>query len=170
MFKCGLFNDKNGYLCKSESLSLARFKKAIRYDSCADPGIFVRWGSRSIWHLKKALTTFFFYFYFFSPQLVLQKSSGYFQRKLLFAKVPVGVDFFQGGDPTFYRGSNCFFPIETHKTCDFPRGQTPSGSAHRGLINLLVFNITFAYSFVERGGNVASAVVLPVVVVVVIIY
>ena len=39
---------------------------------------------------KNALTTFFL-FYFFSPQLILQKSSGYFQRKLLFAKVPVGV-------------------------------------------------------------------------------
>ena len=88
------------------------------------------WGggvSRSIWHIKKALTTFFFLFYFFSPQLILQKSSGYFQRKLLFAKVPVGVDFFPGGGGVqlFTGGSNCFFPIETHKTCDFPGGQTP---------------------------------------------
>ena len=83
-------------------------------------------GFRSIWHIKKALTTFFFYFIFLALnlQLILQKSSGYFQRKLLFAKVPVGVEFFQGG------GSNCFFPIETHKTCNFPGGQSPSGSAH----------------------------------------
>ena len=63
MFECGLFNDKNGYLCKSESKSLASLKKAIRYDSCADPGIFVRWGgggSRSIWHIKIVLTAVLF--------------------------------------------------------------------------------------------------------------
>ena len=81
-------------------------------------------GFRSIWHIKKSSDNVFFLFYFFSPQLILQKSSGYFQRKLLFAKVPVGVEFFQGG------GVNCFFPIETHKTCNFPGGQSPSGSAH----------------------------------------
>ena len=32
--------------------------------------------------------------------------------------------------------------------------------------SLFFFNITFANSFVERGGNVASAAVLPVVVVI----
>ena len=53
-------------------------------------------GSRSIWHIKKALTTFFLLICF-SPQFILQKSSGYFQRKLLFAKVPVGVEHFPGG-------------------------------------------------------------------------
>ena len=55
---------------------------------------------------KKALTKFFL-FNCFSPQFILQKSSGYFQRKLLFAKVPVGWNIFQGG-PTFYRGSIAF--------------------------------------------------------------
>ena len=39
----------------------------------------------------------FYFILFFSPQHILQKSSGYFQRKLLFAKVQVGVDFFPGG-------------------------------------------------------------------------
>ena len=46
-------------------------------------------------------------------------------------------------------------------------------SAHRGLIYLLISlfsfffsNMTIANSFVERGGNVASAAVLPVVVVI----
>ena len=46
-------------------------------------------------------------------------------------------------------------------------------STHHGLIYLLIslfelsfFNITIAYSFVERGGIVASAAVLPVVVVI----
>ena len=126
---------------------------------------------------KKSSATFFFNF--LCPHFILQKSSGYFQRKLLFAKVPVGVEHF----PTFYR-SNCFFPIETHITCEFQGGPDrlppppppalwirPCDSAHRGLINLLVFllskffNISSANSFVERGGNVASAAVLPVVVV-----
>ena len=69
---------------------------------------------------------------FFSPQLILQKSNGRFQRNLSFFKVPevvqhfpVGSNFFQGGGPTFSRGmggSNCLFPIETHIACDFPGG------------------------------------------------
>ena len=48
---------------------------------------------------KKALTTFFFplFYRFFSPQLILQKSKGYFQRKLSFYKVPEGVQHFPGG-------------------------------------------------------------------------
>ena len=134
-------------------------------------------GSRSIWNIKKALTTFFFILFFFSPQLILQKSSGYFQRKLVFAKVPVGVEFFTGGGVQLLPGGPiAFSPIETHITCDFPWGQTPSGSAHviprivvfnqSTRFSLFFFNITFANSFVERGGNVASAAVLPVVVVI----
>ena len=50
-------------------------------------------GSRSE---KKALTSFFFFF-FFSPQLILQKSNGQFQRNLSFFKVPEGVQHFPGG-------------------------------------------------------------------------
>ena len=42
---------------------------------------------------KKALTTFFF----LSPQLILQKSNGQFQRNLSFFKVPEGVQHFPGG-------------------------------------------------------------------------
>ena len=63
---------------------------------------------------KNALTTFYFS-YFFSPQLILQKSNGQFQRNLAFFKVPEGVVLFP-------EGSNCLFPIETHITCDFPGG------------------------------------------------
>ena len=65
---------------------------------------------------KKFLTVFF------SPQPILQKSNGQFQRNLIS---------FEGsnGGPTFSRegggGSNCLFPIETHKTCDFPGGSGP---------------------------------------------
>ena len=77
---------------------------------------------------KKALTTFFFFF--FSPQLILQKPNGQFQRNLSFFKVPEGVQYFPGGGGVllFPGGSNCLFPIETHITCDFPGGggvQTP---------------------------------------------
>ena len=46
---------------------------------------------------KKALTMTFF-----SPQLILQKSNGQFQRNLSFFKAPDGVQFFPGG-PTFSR-------------------------------------------------------------------
>ena len=45
---------------------------------------------------KKALTTIF------SPQLILQKSYGQFQRNLSFFKAPDGVQFLPGG-PTFSR-------------------------------------------------------------------
>ena len=69
----------------------------LRLLSCASPGIFVRggggWGGPQVNPTKKALTTFFF----FSPHLLLQKSNGYFQRKLSFFKVPEGVQLFPGG-------------------------------------------------------------------------
>ena len=48
---------------------------------------------------KKALTTIFF-----SPQLILQKSNGQFQRNLSFFKAPDGVQFFPGG-PTSSGGA-----------------------------------------------------------------
>ena len=92
--------------------------------TCADPGIFVRGGGPGQSD-KKALTTFFFFF--FSPQLILQKSNGQFQRNLSFFKVPEGVQHFPGGGSNFFPGggSNCLFPIETHITCDFPGGSGP---------------------------------------------
>ena len=40
---------------------------------------------------KKALTTIFF-----SPQLILQKSNGQFQRNLSFLRLQMGSNFFQG--------------------------------------------------------------------------
>ena len=72
---------------------------------------------------KKALTVFFWFF--FSPQLILQKSNGQFQRILSFFKVPEGVQHFPGGVQHFPGGSNCLFLIETHITCDFPGGSGP---------------------------------------------
>ena len=52
---------------------------------------------------KKISDVVFFTFYLFSPQLILQKSNGHFQRNLSFFKVPEGVQHFPGG-PTFSRG------------------------------------------------------------------
>ena len=56
--------------------------------------------------------------FFFSPQLILQKSNGQFQRNLSFFKVPEGAQHFpggggRGGESNFYQGggSNYLFPI-----------------------------------------------------------
>ena len=63
-----------------------------RHETCADPGIFVRGGGGV-------------QVYFFSPQLILQKSNGQFQKNLSFFKVPEGVQHFPGGGgPTFSMG------------------------------------------------------------------
>ena len=67
--------------------------------ACADPGIFVRGGGGGGGgpgqsDKKKSSDVLFF-----SPQRILQKSNGQFQRNLsfLFFKVPEGVHIFQGG-------------------------------------------------------------------------
>ena len=94
--------------------------------TCTDPGIFVRGGPGQA--DKKALTTFFFFFFFFfffSPQLILQKSNGQFQRNLSLFKVPEGVQHFPGGRGSkFFQGggSNCLFPIKTHILVIFQGG------------------------------------------------
>ena len=63
---------------------------------------------------------------FFSPQLILQKSNGQFQRNLSFFKAPDGGPIFSRGSNFFQGVSNCLFPIETHLICDFPEGvRTP---------------------------------------------
>ena len=50
----------------------------------------------------------------FSPQLILQKPNGYFQRKISFSQDPG------------WLGGDCLFPIETHITFYFSRGvRTP---------------------------------------------
>ena len=93
-------------------LIVSSFKKGDRYDSCADPGIFRQFGGgggRVQVHLayKKSSDNVFLFLFFFCPKLILQKSSGYFQRKLLFAEVPVGVEHFPGFQ-LFTRGPIAF--------------------------------------------------------------
>ena len=60
---------------------------------------------------------------FFSPQLILQKSNGQFQRNLSLSRFQRGSNTFQGVQ-LFPEGggSNCLFPIEIRIACDFPGG------------------------------------------------
>ena len=60
-------------------------------------------GSRSVWQKSSDND-------FFSPQLILQKSNGQFQRNLSFFKAPDGVHFFPG-DPTFSRGCSIAYSL-----------------------------------------------------------
>ena len=94
---------------------------------------------------------------FFSPQLILQKSNGQFQRNLSFFKAQNGVQFFLGG-PTFSGGgggggvSNCLFPIETHLICDFQEGSgppapPPSGSALGAALTASWLRLQYIISF-----------------------
>ena len=80
---------------------------------------------------KKKLWKLFFQSstYFTEVQWLLSK-------KTIICQGSSGVEHFPGGVQLFTGGSNCFFPIETHTTCDFPGGgggpdpSPPSGSAH----------------------------------------
>ena len=73
----------------------------------------------------------------YSPQLILQKSNGQFQRNLSFFKVLEGVQHFPGGwvggGSNFFQGGggggggNCLFPIETNITSHIPGGVGGSG-------------------------------------------
>ena len=47
---------------------------------------------------------FFYLFFLFSPQLILQKSNGQFQRNLSFFKVPEGIQHFPGGGVQLFPG------------------------------------------------------------------
>ena len=45
-----------------------------------------------------------------------------FKENYHFSMFQRGSNIFPGGSNFFQEGSNCLFPIETHKTCDFPGG------------------------------------------------
>ena len=55
---------------------------------------------------KKLSQRFYFFFvvFFFSPQLILQKSNGQFQRNLSFFKVSEAVQHFRGGGVQLFPG------------------------------------------------------------------
>ena len=86
---------------------------AIRYDSCADPGIFVGGGGgrgggfRSIWHKKQRLLLIFFLVLnlFTEVQWLLSKTTIIFQGSSGVDHFPRGSNFFQGGG-----GVQLFFP------------------------------------------------------------
>ena len=88
---------------------------------CADPGFFVRGGggSGSIWQKKQPDNGLFWFLSLFYWSQMIN-----FEENYHFARFQRGSNIFQGG-PTFSRGSNCLYPIETHITCDFPGGSGP---------------------------------------------
>ena len=105
-----------GFSCLEHiSYITANFPRMCLYARPIPLGAFVMW----LWH--------FLFFVFFSPQLILQKSNGQFQRNLsIFQGSRGGPTFSRVGSNFFQEGSNCLFPIETHNTCDFPGGiRTP---------------------------------------------
>ena len=109
--------------------------------ACADPGIFVRGGPGQ--SDKKALATFFF-----SPQLILQKSNGYIQRKLSFFKVPEGVQHFPGG-PTVSRGVQLLIPYRNPYNLWFSRGvRTPCPPPLFGSALACIFRVIYKDSSV----------------------
>ena len=86
---------------------------------------------------KKSSDNAFFFFFFFSPQLILQKSNGKFQRNLSIFKVPEGVQHFPEGGSNFFQGGPLLLiPYRTHITFQGGGGGggvrtpcPPSGSA-----------------------------------------
>ena len=106
---------------------------------------------------KSSDNVLFVYFLVFN--LFYRSSVVTFKENYYLPRFQLGWNIFQGG-LTFYSGgggggggSNCFYPIETHITCDFPGGSgpppplmwiRPCDSAHRGLIYLLVFLPSFS--------------------------
>ena len=115
--------NENATILTPPSTSLSGILLMVTY---ADPGIFV-WGGPGQSDKKGSDNVFF------SPQLILQKSKMVnFKEIYHFSRFQSGSNFFRGGGGGG-GGSNCFFPLETHITCDFPGGSgppvPPSGSA-----------------------------------------
>ena len=90
--------------------------------SCANPGISSE-GSRSVGQRKTLMFLLCVFFVFFSPQLILQKSNGQFQRNLSFFKVPEGVQHFPGGSNFFQGvGVQLLIPYRNPYNLSFSRG------------------------------------------------
>ena len=73
----------------------------MAWGTCADPGIFVRGGSRSIWQKKLWC---FLGFFFLVLSLFYRSQMVNFKENYHFSRFRRGSNFFQGG-------SNCLFPI-----------------------------------------------------------
>ena len=95
-------------------LIVSSFKRVIRYDSCAGPGIFVRWGEGGgpgPSGIKSSDNVFLFVFLvlnlFYKSPVVTFKENYYLLR------FQWGWNIFQegGGDPTFYRGVQLPFSL-----------------------------------------------------------
>ena len=132
----GDYESQSFVLSLQVSLLLEHYASLSQVANMRRSRYFCQGGSRSVWQKKKSSDVFVcFFVVFFSPQLILQKSNGQFQRNISFFKVPEGVQLFPGGGVQLFPGggSNCLFPVETHITCDFPGGVwtpcPPIGSA-----------------------------------------
>ena len=65
-------------------------------------------------------------FFFLVLSLFYRSQMVNFKEIYHFSRFQRGPTFSRGGVQLFPGGSNCLFPIETHITCDFPRGiRTP---------------------------------------------
>ena len=73
---------------------------------------------------KKSSDNVFFFFFFLVLSLLYRSQMVNFKENYHFSSFRRGSNIFHGG-PTFSRGSNCLFPIETHITYDFPGGSGP---------------------------------------------
>ena len=82
--------------------------ETLKAISCTDPGNFVRGGGGVQVSLTKKSSDNVFFF-FLSPQLILQKSNGQFQRNLSFFKVSRGVSTFSRGSNFFQGGPMAYF-------------------------------------------------------------
>ena len=111
---------------------------------CADRGIFVS--------LTKKLWRFLFVFLFFSPQLIIQKSNGQFQRNLSFSRFQRGSIIFQGGGVQLFPGGggvHLLIPYRNPYNLWFSRGvRTPCPPPLDPHLHFLVMLICL---FLHRG-------------------
>ena len=159
-------------------LIVSSFKKGDQIWFMCGSRIFRKVGGVQV-HLayKKSSDNVFFILFFLVLNLFYRSPVVTFKENYYLPRFQWGWIFSRGGGVQLFTGggSNCFFPIETHKPVVFQVVRPPqdppmwfraSWFNQSTRFFLFFFNITFANSFVERGGNVTSAAVLPVVVVI----
>ena len=97
-------------------------KGMLQTQTCADPGIFVRGGGGGGVQVSLTKKAVMFFYVFFVLSLFYRSQIVNFKEIFHFSRFQRGVHHFAGGSNFFKERSNCFFPIETHITCDFPGG------------------------------------------------